>query len=43
MLFRCLVIAGTLTPNNAASARWVSQAVSSWNNTPTFTAPSGAL
>jgi hypothetical protein len=34
---------GDLDPNNAASARWVSHAVSSRNSTPTFTAPSGAL
>jgi hypothetical protein len=36
-------MAGTLTPNSSASARWVSQAVSSRNSTPTFTAPSGAV
>jgi hypothetical protein len=29
MFFSCLAIPGTLTPNNAASARWVSQVVSS--------------
>ena len=30
MFFRCLLMAGTLTPNSSASAFWVSQKLSPW-------------
>ena len=43
MFFRCLLMAGTLTPNSSASAFCVSQTVSSLKKTSTFTAPSGAV
>ena len=43
MFFRCLLMAGTLTPNSSARAFCVSQTVSSLKNTSTFTAPSGAV
>ncbi|OQA30148.1 MAG: hypothetical protein BWY57_03011 [Betaproteobacteria bacterium ADurb.Bin341] len=43
MFFRCLLIAGTLTPNNSAKAFCVSQTVSSLKKTSTFTAPFGAV
>jgi hypothetical protein len=43
MLSKCLVMAGRFTPNNSASAFWVSQTVSCWIKTSTLTAPSGAV
>lgn len=41
MLSRCLVTAGRCTPNNSANAFCVSQTVSSFTKTSTYTTPSG--
>ena len=43
MFFKCLVMAGTWTPISSARVLWVSQTVSPWKKTSTFTAPLGAL
>jgi hypothetical protein len=43
MFLKCLVAAGRCTPNNSANAFFVNQTVSSFTNTSTYTAPSGAV